>query len=135
MTNYDMNREIREARAAGARALNSLPRAQKALDSASGWGIADLLGGGGIVGMVKHVKLDEAREALEDARFDLELFNDELGDTPVPTIDISDFLTFADFFFDGFLADVMVQSRIGEARKQVARACAQVEASLRRLNG
>ena len=34
MMNADMAREVREARAAGIRALNSLRRAEKALDSA-----------------------------------------------------------------------------------------------------
>ena len=42
-------------------------------------------------------------------------------------IDIGGFLTFADFFFDGLIADWLVQSKIKNARKQVADAIAQVE--------
>lgn len=127
--------EVREARAAGIRALNSLRRAEKALSEARGWGIADILGGRGIISLVKHVKLDAARDALEEARFDVERFRLELEDVDVPGIDVSSFLTFADFFFDGFLADLVVQSRINEARNRVAEACCRVEAALRRLNG
>ena len=133
MMNAQMEREIREARAAGIRALNSLRRAQKLLDSARSWGMLDMLGGGGIVGMVKHIRLDDAREALDAARRDLIGFRRELGDVEAPEIDVDGFLTFADFFFDGLLADFMVQRRVNEARVQVARACEQVEAALRGL--
>lgn len=34
-------------------------------------------------------------------------------------MEIGDFLSFADFFFDGFVADYLVQSKIASARKQV----------------
>ena len=37
------------------------------------------------------------------------------------------FLSFADFFFDGIVADYLVQSKIGEARRQVNEAINQVE--------
>ena len=46
------------------------------------------------------------------------------------------FLTFADFFFDGVIADYLVQSKIVRARKQVMEAIEQVERildSLRKL--
>ena len=41
-------------------------------------------------------------------------------------IDIGGFLTFADFFFDGILADVFVQSKISQAKEQVDQAIWQV---------
>ena len=44
-----------------------------------------------------------------------------------------DFLTFADFFFDGFITDIFVQSRISDSRKQVAEAIFQVESIVNRL--
>ena len=34
-------------------------------------------------------------------------------------MEIGGFLSFADFFFDGFVADYLVQSKITSARKQV----------------
>jgi len=34
-------------------------------------------------------------------------------------IETSDFLTFADFFFDGILADFLVQSRIKKTRQEI----------------
>ena len=42
-------------------------------------------------------------------------------------IDVGGFLQFADYFFDGFVADWMVQSKIGKGRKQVQQAIRQVE--------
>ena len=44
-------------------------------------------------------------------------------------------LTVADFFFDGFLADFLVQRRINEARARIDQACRQVEDVLYRLGG
>ena len=130
MTNASMN----NARAAGIRALNSLRKAQKHLDSARGWGIADLLGGGMIASLIKHSKLDDARQCVEQARWDLDAFCDELRAINLPDVSIGDLLTFADFFFDGILADFLVQQRINEARGQLENACRQVEAVLRVLD-
>ena len=39
----------------------------------------------------------------------------------------STFLSFADFFFDGLVADYLVQKRITEAREQVEEAIGYVE--------
>lgn len=133
MMNVDMAREVREARAAGIRALNSLRRAEKALDSARGWGIMDMLGGGLISSLIKHSKVDDAQHYVEQAQYDLEDFCRELKDVNLPDVRIDGFLTFADFFFDGFLADFLVQQRINEARSQLDRACRQVEDVLRQL--
>ncbi len=133
MTNVNMAREVREARAAGIRALNSLRRAQKALDTARGWGIIDMLGGGLISSLIKHSKVDDAQYNVEQAKFDLEAFCDELQDVNLPDVHIDGLLSFADFFFDGFLADYLVQRRINEARTQLERACRKVEDILRQL--
>lgn len=34
-------------------------------------------------------------------------------------IEIGDFLTFADFFLDGFITDYLVQSKISDAREDI----------------
>ena len=133
MMNEAMAREVREAKAAGIRALNSLRRAEKELDSARNWGIFDLLGGGMISSLVKHSKIGDAQRWVEQARDDLEDFCRELKDVRLPDVQIDGLLTFADFFFDGFLADFLVQQRINEARAQLDRACRQVEDILRQL--
>ena len=133
MLNESMAREIREARQAGIRAHNSLRQARKRLDSARGWGIYDMLGGGLISSLIKHSRISDAREDVDRARRDLEAFSRELRDVDLPEVNIDGFLTFADFFFDGLLADLLVQKRINDARAQIDRACMQVEDILRRL--
>ena len=117
MTNINMEKELHEARAAGIRALNSLRRAQKHLDSARGWGMFDMLGGGMISGLIKHSKLGDAQQCIEQAQYDLRNFCRELEDV------------------DGFLADFLVQRRINEARARIDQACRQVEDVLYRLGG
>ena len=133
MMNENMAREVREARAAGIRALNSLRKAQQHLDSARNWGILDMLGGGMISSLIKHSKVGDAQHYVEQAQYDLEDFCRELKDVHLPNVQIDGLLSFADFFFDGFLADFLVQRRINEARAQLERACRQVEDILRQL--
>ncbi|MBR6220581.1 MAG: hypothetical protein IKQ80_08455 [Clostridia bacterium] len=128
-----MTEEVREARTAGIRALNSLRQAQRCLDSARGWGVLDILGGGLITNLVKHSKLSDAQRCVDQARYDLDVFRRELADVNVPDVQIDGFLSFADFFFDGFLADFMVQSRINESRARLEDACRRVEDVLRML--
>ena len=48
-------------------------------------------------------------------------------------IDIGSFLSFADFFFDNFFVDWMVQSKIDQAKSQVSQAIRQVEGILTEL--
>ena len=136
---YDPERERLEAIAAGERALSSLRDAQHYLGGARLWGIVDLFGGGGLSGLLKHSDIRKASRSLEQARGDLRSFQQELRDVTSlgeHQIDLGGFLTFADFFFDGVIADYLVQSKIVRARKQVMEAIEQVERildSLRKL--
>lgn len=127
---YDPERERLEAIAAGERALSSLRDAQHYLGGARLWGIVDLFGGGGLSGLLKHSDIRKASRSLEQARGDLRSFQQELRDVTSLEglqIDVGGFLTFADFFFDGVIADYLVQSKIVRARKQVMEAIEQVE--------
>lgn len=129
MSDEMMRQEINEAIAAGERALDSLERAQEKLNSARSWGIFDMLGGGFITDMIKHSRMEDASRYMEEAKHDLKIFQRELRDVQVPTefrMEVGGFLTFADFFFDGILADYMVQTKIAEAREQVADAISRV---------
>jgi hypothetical protein len=133
---YSRNIEIREAIEAGERALMSLRDARESLGSARNWGLLDLLGGRSISGLVKHVKIDSARQSLNRAKADLNRFSKELSDVrdlQGLNIEIGDFLTFADFFFDGFLADIFVQSKIRQAQERIDDAIYRVEEVLRQL--
>lgn len=133
---YDYDKERMEAIRAGERARNSLENALNALDSARGWGIYDMLGGGFISTLIKHSKMDKASEYIEEAKADLKSFSRELGDIKeYANVNLStgDFWGFADWFFDGLLSDWMMQDRINEARRQVQQAVSRVEEILKKL--
>lgn len=136
MTGYDRNKEIREAIAAGERALSSLRAAQDSLNSARGWGILDMFGGNLITGLVKHAKVNDASKYVDAAKRDMTYFQNELRDIEdLQELDIriGDFITFADFFWDGFLADILVQSRINDARAKIADAIKRTESVIGKL--
>lgn len=118
----NQNKEIEEAIVAGERALNSLYAAQDKLKSARGWGMIDLFGGGFLTDMVKHSKMNEASRYMEDAKRHLQVFQREINDVNMSLdlrMEVGGFLSFADFFFDGVVADYLVQSKIASAREQV----------------
>ena len=128
--------EIREAIDAGERALRSLYVAQEKLKSARGWGIFDLLGGGLITDLVKHSKIEAASQSMEEAKYHLQRFRKELSDVNGNfnlQLNVGGFLSFADFFFDGLVADYLVQSKIAEARSQLDDAIIKVNRILNEL--
>ena len=136
MGNIDYHREVNEAIQAGNQALRSLRQAKECLNSAGNWGIVDLMGGGLISTFVKHSKMKNADELIQQARSDLRCFRKELMDVDTVAdfrIETGDFLSFADYFFDGLIADWLVQSRINDAKRQVDNAIQRVEEILRRL--
>ena len=128
--NYRDEKEIHEAINAADGALLALRDAQKSLSDAGGWGLWDMFGGGFLSTMLKHNKMDQAKREIAEAQKALNRFKNELADLGQSidlNIDLSGFLRFADYFFDGFLADVMVQSKISEAKNKVGQAISMVE--------
>ena len=138
MTNNDMRMELAQAIDAGEHALTSLRAAHRQLDSAGNWGLFDMLGGGTVTSLVKHAKLGNASDCMEQARRDMERFERELRDVTLYAnldLDTGGFLAFADMFMDNVFADYLVQRKISQAKKQVGEAVRQVEsivAALRR---
>ena len=128
--------EIEEAIVAGKRALDSLYEAQSRLDSAKGWSWFDVLGGGFLSDMIKHGKMQEASDCIEEAKYNLDRFQKELRDVDMALdlrIEVGGFLSFADVFFDGFVADMLVQSKIEDARRRISEAIHMVENVLQTL--
>ena len=125
--------EIQEALEAGYRALSSLGSAESELYTAHNWGFFDILGGGFFSGMMKHSHLQRASECIRRAQEDLDAFQRELADVRLPRVEIGSLMTFADFFFDGFWTDLMVQSRIDQARERLREATERVEDILDQL--
>lgn len=136
MSNEIMRREMKEALDAGERALSSLRNAQEKLNSAGNWGLFDMFGGGLFSTIMKRSKMDDAQQLMEAAKTDLKRFQRELKDVNIPLdlrMEVGSFLSFADFFFDGFVADYLVQSKISEAKEQVSDAIVRVEQILNEL--
>lgn len=133
---YNLEKEKREAINAGRKALASLKQAQKDLDSAKNWGFWDMIGGGTISTVIKHSKMDRAKQNMQEAKYALKSFSKELNDVNMALhldIETGDFLSFADWFFDGFFVDWMVQNRIRQASAQVSEAIRRVEGVLKKL--
>lgn len=136
-------KELGEAVSAGRAVVDALSRAEDRLGSAKNWGTYDMLGGGMISTAIKHNRIDEAREAIHSAQGALRRFQTELKDVERDVssvhIDIGGMLTFADYFFDGFIMDWMVQGRINdslaqvsEKRNQVSRIVSELESEYRK---
>ena len=136
MPEVGRNREIREAIAAGDEAVYYLQKAKESLNSAGNWGIWDMFGGGFISTFMKHSKMEDANSLIQDARSALRQFQKELTDVDTVVdlrIETGDFLSFADYFFDGLIADWLVQSRISDAKRQVDNAIQRVNYILAQL--
>ena len=134
MAEKSESKEIREAIQAGEAALSSLRKAQAKLDSTRNWGIFDIVGGGFMSSLIKHSRMDDAQEYMEEAGQNLRRFEKELQDVSLSdafsrnsSMDISSFLRFADSFFDNMFLDFYVQSQINQACDAVENAIRQVE--------
>ncbi len=136
MTDVNYRREINEAIQAGQEALTCLNEARDCLNSAGNWGIVDLLGGGFLTTMIKRSRMKDADNLVQQARGALKRFQRELMDVediPELHIETGDFLTFADYFFDGIIADWLVQSKINDSKRQVENAIRKVSYILGQL--
>lgn len=116
-------KELNEAIRAGRSVQDDLSRAEEELQSARNWGTYDMLGGGMISTHIKHSRLDEAMNRIYAAQTNLRRFEQELrdvgGSLEASKLEVGGLLRFSDFFFDGLLADWLVQGRIHDALEQV----------------
>lgn len=129
-------KELGEAIAAGREVLSCLEAADGSLGEAEDLGTWDMLGGGTFTTMMKHNTLDEAQGYVDQAQRALSRFRTELADVDLISqaqVSIGDFATFADYFFDGFFADMAVQEQIEQSRESVIRAVDEVERVLDQL--
>lgn len=129
-------KEIREAVAAGTRALASAERVLSSLDSAKSWGTWDLLGGGTISDLAKHSNLDAAQREVQQLQSELRCFKTELADVTIHAeiqVSVDGFLRFADYFFDGLFTDWMVLDKISQSRSSVQNVRSQIERVLSSL--
>ena len=117
-----MKKELEEAMYEGRIAREMADSLWNKLDSAGGWATFDLLGGGLISDMVKHDKLREAQEFVENLQVQLRRFKTELADVTITAdiqMTIDGFLHVADYIFDGLFVDWIVADKIENAQNQV----------------
>lgn len=129
-------KELREALSAGKYAVNSLDSALKSLSSAKGWGTWDLLGGGLISDLAKHSHIDDAMREVEQAHQNLRRFRSELADVRINydiKFETEGFGKFADFFFDGLIADWHMQTKINNSYESVSNVKNQVTSTIYKL--
>ena len=136
---YGLAKERDEAIAAGVKAQSSLQCALDELNRARNWGVVDMFSKGGfLTALIKHSKMENAQQYMDQAKRDVRLFRNELKDVQRICdlrVETGDFLTFADWFFDNFFVDWMVMDRINTARSQVEEAISQIDRVLRSLRG
>ncbi|WP_307740103.1 hypothetical protein [uncultured Parolsenella sp.] len=136
MATTNSRAEILEAIQAADVALDHLEAAANQLDRANSWGLADVLGGSFLSTFMKHRRMDDAQDELEQARDAVRAFARELADVDRSLgldIEVSGFLSFADYFFDGVVADWIVQRKIADAMEQVEQAVRKIVAVRNRL--
>lgn len=126
----DQKTEISEAIDAADEALFYLDKAQDSLGSAGNWGLLDMFGGNLLSTFMKHRRIDEAQESVEAARAAIRRFAKELEDVDASAglnVEVDGFLQFADYFFDGFVADWLVQTKIDKSKRDIKKARKEVQ--------
>lgn len=110
-------------------AINTIDRliplvedAERQFKSARNWSFLDVLGGGMIVDMIKHYKLNKAGNTMEEVNYLLQQLSRELGSLSMPEdyrMQMGGFLSFADFLFDGVFVDAFMASKIMSSLNEV----------------
>lgn len=115
-------KEIREAYTVGSEALRLADEIIRSLDKAKGWGTWDTFAGGGLVSdIAKHSHLNTAQRLVGDLQSKLRKYKTELMDVQISAdveVGVSDFLNFADYFFDSILVDWTVLNKITKSKSQ-----------------
>lgn len=127
-------RETKEAIAAGENARNAAEEVADSLSSASAWSVVDVFTDSFLADAIKYGRINDAQRSIERLRSALRRFGAELKDVGASiSVDIGDFLGFADFFFDGFLVDMYVHSRINDSLRAAETALERIKSANARL--
>ena len=117
-----LKEDLRCAEESGEQALASLYAVRAKLNSAKKWGILDIFGGNLISSYVKHSKINEVEGLIEQSRMKLTDFQKTLRGVEIPAelkMEVSSFLTFADFAFDNPVTDYLVQTKLQTLGEEV----------------
>lgn len=134
----DRLKELKEAKAAANQVIIKIDAGLNQLESASSWGILDILGGGLFSSLVKRNKIGEANHSLDEISSSLKAFNKELSDVNISLPDaIPDRLSdeLFDLVFDNIFTDIRVQGEIKDnlvALKELRHAIVEISDKLDR---
>ena len=102
--------------------IGELEQAERHLSSARNWGFLDVLGGGFIVDLIKHSKLNNAKVSMDRVNYLLQELRRVLGGISMAgdySMNVGGFATFADFFFDSGIVDVYMTAKIMSSLNEV----------------
>lgn len=119
-----MDRQVGYALDTVYRLIPLVEDAERSFKSARNWSVIDMLGGGFIVDLFKHMSLGNARDKMNEVQFLLEKLQGELNSITIPgdyRMKMNGFLTFGDFFFDGILFDALMASKIFSSLDEIQR--------------
>lgn len=126
-------KELTEAETAARAAAHALTEANAPLESADGWSAADtFLGGGGLISMIKHSRLDDAADRAAEADRRLAVLRAELRDVDLALpqlaaqLELGGFTRFADVWLDNIFTDLSVRGQIKDGLDQLGHAARQV---------
>ncbi|MBQ3008775.1 MAG: hypothetical protein IJD80_04210, partial [Oscillospiraceae bacterium] len=129
-------KELDEAIAVGNQAATLASEVIFNLEKAEELFVWDVLFDSMLVDFQKHDFLDKARHAGEKLQQALHRFRSELADVTIDeNIDVvlDDFLSFADFFFDGLFTSIAVNDRIKKSKANMENARNKIYSTLRIL--
>ena len=132
------DKELQEALDAGRDVHVQVENALHALDSAENWGVADMMGGGVMITMMKRDRMNQAKNAMTEIEYLLRKFRAELSDIAgADTVGAANFgkeWSMMDYLFDGFIIDYMVQQEIRDSlsnmrrlEKEIERVCEAIQ--------
>lgn len=127
---------MKKAILAGERALTNLKTAQEKLSLMSNGKFTLMVEGGPFALIKKRPNISDVEQLIETSKFSLSYFQNKLKLVPVPLalrLEIADYLSFTDFYFDGCISDYLVKQRIPEAQEQIADAIYRVSRLLKEL--
>jgi len=118
----DQYKEMREVKQQTEKVLALIEEALKKLNSASNWGLYDILGGGMISSIIKRNRMKDSNQLLHEIESALRKLQAEYGDIELflPEKFYFDFSTeFFDVWFDNIFTDLSVQSNLKRTKKQL----------------
>jgi hypothetical protein len=104
-------------------AATALDQAGEALDATAGWSIADILGGGALISLIKDRELDDAAELAAQADHHLSVLRRRLTSMPpaafAERLRVDAVARFADISLDNVLVDLAVHGQITDALDRI----------------